>query len=390
MNDLFLDEIVRPDAHGSGGGGGGRSARRTQRAERDRKRRRRRRKNLVAFLIVVLVLGGGGFAVWKLGLPMLDSIGSGSSGGGGDYPGPGTGSVDVTIPEGATGSAMAEILAEADVVKGASAFRDAFSANAQAPSIQPGTYRMRLQMRAADAVAALLDPTYRVQTQVTIPEGKRLSQILEILAGKTTVPAADFQALLADPAALGLPAEAGGNAEGWLFPATYTFEPGMAPADMLKTMIAKTIEVLDSKAVPADQREVVLIKASLVEKESPGGDVSPQIARAIENRLADDMKLDIDSAVLYGLNTTGGLTDEGKAQDTPYNLYMHVGLPPTPIASSGEESINAVLAPADGPWKYWCTINLETKETRMAVTLDEHKVNVALLRQWEAEHPSDG
>lgn len=389
MNDLFLDEIVRPDAQDSGGGGS-RSARRTQRAERDRKRRRRRRKNLVAFLIVVLVLGGGGFAVWKIGLPMLDSIGGGSSQGTDDYPGPGSEQVDVTIPAGATGTAMAEILAEADVVKTAGAFREAFSANPKAAGIQPGTYRLYMKMRAADAVAAMLNPEYRVQTQITIPEGRRLSQILETLSGKTTVPVADFQALLADPAALGLPAEAGGNAEGWLFPATYTFEPGTSAADMLKTMIAKTIQVLDSKSVPADQREVVLIKASLVEAESPGGDISAQIARAIENRLVDNMALQIDSAVLYGNNATGTLTAEGKAQDTPYNLYKHAGLPPTPIASPGEASINAVLNPTPGPWKYWCTINLETKETRMATTLAEHKVNEALLRQWEAEHPTDG
>lgn len=388
MNDLFLDEIVRPDTQGAGGGG--RSARRTQRAERDRKRRRRRRKNLVALLIVLLVLGGGGFAVWKLGLPMLDSLGGGSSQATDDYPGPGTPSVDVTIPAGATGSAMAEILAKADVVKTAGAFREAFSANPQAASIQPGTYRLYLKMRAADAVAALLKPEFRVQTQVTISEGKRLSQILEELSSKTDVPVADFQAILQDPASVGLPAEAGGNPEGWLFPATYTFEPGTAPVDMLKAMVTKTVQVLDSKSVPADQREAVLIKASLVERESPGGDVSGQIARAIENRLATKMSLDIDAAVLYGLNQPPPLTSAGKEVDTPYNLYMHVGLPPTPIASPGEASINAVLNPTPGPWKYWVTINLETGETRMATTLAEHKANVALLRQWEAEHPSNG
>lgn len=389
MNDLFLDEIVRPDAHGTGGGGG-RSARRAQRAERDRKRRRRRRKNLVALVIVLLVLGGGGLAVWKIGLPMLDSIGGSSAEGGDDYPGPGTTQVDVTIPQGATGTAMGEILAEADVVKTAGAFREAFSANPQAPSIQPGTYRLFLQMRAADAVAALLNPQFRVQTQVTIQEGKRLSQILEILSSKTTIPVADFEALTKDPAAIGLPPEAGGNAEGWLFPATYTFEPGTAPADMLKAMVAKTVQVLDAKGVPAEQRETVLIKASLVERESPGGEVSAQIARAIENRLSSDMKLDIDAAVLYGLNQPPPLTDAGKAVDTEYNLYMHVGLPPTPIASPGEKSIDAVLNPVPGPWKYWCTINLETGETRMATTLAEHQANQALLRQWEDEHPSNG
>ena len=244
MNDLFLDEIVRPDAQDSGGGGS-RSARRTQRAERDRKRRRRRRKNLVAFLIVVLVLGGGGFAVWKIGLPMLHSIGGGSSQGTDDYPGPGSEQVDVTIPAGATGTAMAEILAEADVVKTAGAFREAFSANPKAGGIQPGTYRLYLKMRAADAVAAMLNPEYRVQTQVTIPEGRRLSQILETLSGKTTIPVTDFQALLADPAALGLPAEAGGNAE------AFELRDIAANTAQDRGMTAKLAEQVDAKSNPS-------------------------------------------------------------------------------------------------------------------------------------------
>jgi UPF0755 protein len=384
VNDLFLDEIVQPDARVSGGS---RSARRVDRAERDRKRRRRHRRNLTTFLILVLVIGGGGYVVVNWGLPLFEGIG-GVGESSKDFPGPGTGSVDVVIPSGATGADMAVVLRDAGVVASTKAFTDAFAADPEAAGIQPGTYHLLLQMRAADAVSALLNPENKVQTSVTIPEGFRLSQILERLASTTNIPIDQFQAVLADPASVGLPAEAGGNFEGWLFPTTYTFQPEDNATTMITAMVAQTVATLDGLGVAPDQREVVLTKASLVERESPNPETSPMIARAIQNRLDIDMKLDIDAAVLYGAGSpTGELTAEVKAQDTPYNLYMHAGLPPTPIASPGTTSIQAVLAPAEGPWKFWVTINYDTGETRFAETYEEHLANVELLRQWEADNP---
>lgn len=389
MNDLFLDEIVQPDARVSGESS--RSARRAERVDRDRKRKRRRRRNLTALLITLLVIGGGGFAVWKVVLPMFDDISLGGETAAQDFPGPGTGSVDVVIPSGATGTDMGQILVEAGVVASVEAFTSAFAANPDAPSIQPGTYRMLLEMRGVDAVGALLKPENKVQTQVTVVEGFRVTQIMERLAANTGKPVEEFTAVLADPAAVGLPAEAGGNFEGWLFPATYTFQPDDTPADMIAAMVAQTVAVLDERGVPADQRQVVLTKASLVERESPGGEFSAMMARAIQNRLDRGMLLQIDAAVAYGAGNDGAPTGaELDDPNNPYNTYVHAGLPPTPIASPGVASIDAVLAPAAGDWLYWVTINPETKETRFAATLPEHNANVALLRQWEAENPSDG
>lgn len=387
MSDLFLDEIVQPDAPRDHGG---RSARRSDRADRDRRRRQRRRKNITALVVVLVVLAGIGVAVWKLGMPLIDDLRGAPEASTDDYPGPGEGEVEVTIPAGATGAAMATILVDLDVVASAGAFTDAFAANPDAPSIQPGTYRLQLKMRAADAVAALINSENRIVTRVTIPEGLTLNQTLEKLSSITAVPIEEFQAAMADPAALGLPAEAGGSFEGWLFPATYSFEPGQTPTQMLQAMIAQTISILDQRAVPVEARQTVLIKASLVEEESPGPDMSPMIARAIENRLADGMRLEIDAAVAFGANISGtDVTEDVKAQDTPYNLYMHAGLPPTPIAAPGAASIDAVLAPAEGPWRFWVTVNPATGETRMAETYPEHLQNVQLLREWEEANGTD-
>lgn len=382
MNDVFLDEVIRPDPSEQG-----RARRRGGREERERKRRQRRRRSAVAVVIALVVLGGAAYAIAQVAGPMISSLGDRETPVE-DFPGPGTGSVEVTIEAGASGGQMGQALAEAGVVASSTAFSRAFAANPDASGIQPGTYRLLLEMRAQDAVAALLDGSNRVQTRVTIPEGLRADQILERLSSVTAVPVADFEAAMQDTAATGLPAEAEGNYEGWLFPATYTFEPGTTPAQMVAQMVGETVARLDARGVPADQRETVLIKASLVEREARSPEDRRKVAQAIENRLAIDMKLDIDAAVAYGLGKSGTeLTrDDTQNSDTPYNLYRYTGLPPTPIASPSETSIDAVLNPEPGPWLFWVTVNLDTGETLFAETFAEHNANVQQLREWQAQN----
>lgn len=385
MNDLFLDEIVRPDDEPRRER---RSDRRADRSSRDARRRRRRRRNIVALLLSLAVIGGLVFVVVKVALPgVRDIAGAANEEPATDYPGPGYGTVEVAIPEAATGGQMAELLVEAGVVASTKAFTDAFTANPDAAGIQPGTYRLLLEMSGQGAVEALLDLENKVQTKVTIPEGLRVDQVLDKLSAVTTIPVADFQAAMADTAATGLPAEAGGRYEGWLFPATYEFQPETTPAEMIAQMVGQTVATLDSKGVAAEDRMRVLTIASLVEREARTPEDRQKVARAIQNRLDIGMKLDIDAAVAYGAGKPGTeLTDEDKATDTPYNLYVNTGLPPTPIAAPSLTSIDAVLTPADGPWLFWVTVNLETGETRFAETFVEHQENVALLREWQAQN----
>lgn len=381
MNDLFLDEIVRPEEPPSA-----RSARRADRAERDRKRRKRRRRNLIALILSLAIIGGVTYAVMQYVLPVFNDLGSESQESS-DFPGPGRGSVDVVIPAGATGTDMAKILVEAGVVQTSRAFTSAFAAEPDAAGIQPGTYRLLLEMPASEAVAALLNSANRVQTKVTIPEGLRVEQILERMSSVTTVPVEEFQTAMADTAATGLPAEAAGNYEGWLFAATYTYQPGTTPTEMIAAMVARTVEVLDARAVAPADRMILLTKASLVEREARTPEDRAMVARAIQNRLDIGMKLDIDAAVAYGAGVPGTeLTNAIMETDGPYNLYMRTGLPPTPIASPSEVAIDAVLAPADGPWIFWVTVNLDTGETRFAETFAEHQANVQVLREWQASN----
>ncbi|WP_448629381.1 endolytic transglycosylase MltG [Cellulomonas soli] len=155
---------------------------------------------------------------------------------------------------------------------------------------------------------------------------------------------------------------------------------------VLQQMVAKTVAVLTAKGVPNDQWETVLIKASLIEREAKRDEDRPMMARVIENRLDKEMTLGIDAAVAYGAGVSGTDLNNDLLNDTsnPYNLRKLVGLPPTPIAMPGEKSIDAVLAPADGDWLFWCTVNPDTGETKFAMTLDEHKQNKAELDAWIA------
>lgn len=348
------------------------------------KRKRRRRQRTAVVLVVVLgFVGAGAYLLWdRLDdvLGDLPFVGSQAE----DYPGPGGDPVEVVIPEGATGGQMGTVLHDAGVVASVAAFNDAFGQNPAAAGIQPGTYQLQAEMKASDAVAALVK-NEKLQTNVTIPEGYTVDQIVEKIASVTTISKDELDKALDDPSSFGLPKQADGNAEGWLFPKTYSVQPGDDATSLLTAMVAQTSKELESAGVAKDDWESTLIKASLVEREAKHDEDRPKMARAIENRLDQEVPLGIDASTAYGLGKPGTeLTrDDNYDLDNPYSLYARTGLPPTPIANPGAASIEAVGHPADGNWLFWVTVNLDTGETKFAETNLEHEKNVAELRKWE-------
>lgn len=358
------------------------------RAHAARARRAERRRSLVVVLVVLALVLGAGYVVLSL-LDLDPGTGEPTSSAVAveDFAGPGHGVATVTIEDGANGAQIGQVLADAGVVADAATFADAFAANADATSIQPGTYRLLLEMPSADAVSALLNPASKASLRVTIPEGLLADQILAKVSEKTTIPLEELEAAAEDPKAIGLPSMAGGKVEGWLYPATYEVAPDASATEVLGELVAKTVAVLRAKDVPSQDWQEVLTKASLVEREGKLDEDRPKIARAIDNRLAIDQPLEIDSSVSYGAGATGAPTSAMLADaSNPYNTYKNFGLPPTPIASPGEASIDAVLHPAAGSWLFWVTVDLDTGETLFADTYDEHLENVDKLRAWQAEN----
>jgi len=358
-------------------------------ASRSARRERRsggRGRSAAALLVSLALVGVGAFAVWKLVGPIFDNAPAVTAGPQ-DFPGPGSGAVEVVVSPGDTGAAIGRTLAEAGVVASVEAFTRAYAANPDAVGIQHGTYAMLLEMNAAEAVERLLDRANRVELRVTIPEGYTVEQILRVASARTQIPIEEFEAAAEDPRGLGVPKGNKKQLEGWLFPATYTVEPGDTAEDILGAMVAKTIKELTRLDVPDDDWQDVLIKASLVEREVNRDADRGKAARAIENRLDKGMTLGIDATLAYGLGKSGlELTKSDLESDHPYNTRTQVGLPPTPIGSPGLASIEAVLDPPEGAWEYWVTVNLLSGETLFAETYAEHLENVALLDKWIEEN----
>ncbi len=333
--------------------------------EEDEHRPRRRGRSLLAALVAVVALvvvaGGLFLAVGGAG-SRLRAFLSGPA----DYPGPGSGSVQVVIAPGDTATAIGEKLQKAGVVESVGAFVAAARADSRSTSIEPGYYALKLRMKAVDALAVLIDPTNRILTRVTVPEGLRLDETIKLLAAKTSFSVTALQAALASPR-LGLPGYAKGDPEGYLFPATYDVSPGDSALSLLQAMVhrfdqaAATVGLDTSGRPPA---EVVVI-ASLVEAEARNPGDYGKVARVIVNRLAAGMPLQLDATINYALKADKTIiTFKDLKVASAYNTYTHTGLPPGPIDSPGEAALQAAMNPTPGDWLYFVTVNPATGQTK--------------------------
>ena len=281
--------------------------------------------------------------------------------------------------------------------------------------IQVGYYQLKKKMAAEDAFDVLINPKHILTTTVTIPEGLRVADIVAILAAKTKFSDAAVRGRApghrgaraavvrqGQPGGLPLPVDLRVRAEGDSRPTcsrTWSTGGGRRPT--------RTASLAGAKAQGKTPGELMTI-ASLVQAEGRGSDM-PKVARVIYNRLdgpgdqgGTNGLLQIDATVNYALDRKGVVavtTDEAHNTQSPYNTYIHPGLPPGPIDSPGDEAIKAALNPADGPWFYYVTVNLRTGETKFATTYQRVPAVQAgvqpvlpdvgrLLRTWACAAPS--
>jgi UPF0755 protein len=358
---------------------------------RRRAPKRRSLSGCLAVLVALAVIVGGFYFVVAWGIDKVRNQFDSAE----DYPGPGAGRVTFQVHDGDTASAIGRNLKAAGVVASVEAFVDAANSNPESPSIQAGFFPLKKQMAADDVVEILVDPGNIVKDTVTIPEGLRVVDIVALLADKTDFSKQDFEQVLDKPDQLGLPDYADGNAEGYLFPATYDFGPDATPKSMLTEMVDRWKQAAEdadlegaAQALGYTPAELMTV-ASLVEAEGRGDDM-PKIARVIYNRIENPGtagtvgKLQIDATVNYAAgNTLGAVPTEADLEiDSPYNTYMHTGLPPGPIEAPGDDAIAAAAHPADGDWYYYVTVNLKTGETKFAETSDEFLQYKQELREY--------
>ena len=350
-----------------------------------RTRPRRKHSGWLAVIISLAVIGGVVAGVVIVGQSLLTRAGDFLSAGPEDYPGPGTEqTVPVVVADGDAASDIGVTLAAAGVVASAEAFVDAAARDAASTGIQPGTYALPQQLPAVDALAFLVDPTNRIVDGVLVREGLRVEQTLNAFEEQAGMSAAKLRKAANSPKRIGLPAAANGDAEGFLFPATYEVEPSTTEVQALRQMTEKYGDVTDGLdlAAKADdlgytEREIITI-ASIIQAEARLPEDFPKVARVIYNRLDDGEILAMDSTVAFANDVfTVFTTDEQRAIDSPYNTYKVAGLPPGPINSPGADAIEAALNPDDGTYQYFVTVNLDTGEMKYADTLAEHERNVA-------------
>ena len=350
---------------------------------KQRRRFRRTRRMIVLLVALGLVVGTGAVATSVL-WPMVTSLSASN-----DYTGAGHGIVSIAVHEGDASRTIAAALEKAGVVKSAGAFENAAAGNPLSGSIQPGMYAMHSKMSALAALAMLLNRGNRTAGQVTIREGLWTSEIISKLSAATGRPLAEYTAALKNPDLLGLPAQAKGNVEGYLYPSTYPFQVGATAAQQLQTMVSKSLDELSTLGVTPDRAQRVLTVASIVEAEAKAATDRPKVARVIENRLTKAMPLQLDTTVSFIAQRRGkaGTTDAQRASKSPYNTYLVAGLPPGPIDSPGLSAVQAAVNPTPGPWLYFVAVNPTTGETRFAVDAAGHAANVKLFLAWCSKNP---
>jgi peptidoglycan lytic transglycosylase G len=335
---------------------------------------------LALSVVVALVIGAGAgyFYVYRTYLHPPD------------FAGPGTTPHIVRIFPGDSASVVGQRLQQQGVVASARAFSNAAKSSGQGTALEPGYYRVRLHMNAALAFSLLLKPSSRMQTRVTIPEGWRKSQIIAAL-GRDTGNLQGYQQAVNNVAALNLPSFAKGNAEGYLFPATYDIQPNTPPLKVLQDMVTRFDQEAASIHLPAaaahaelTQSDVIIV-ASLIQAEGRRAADFPKIARVIYNRLnsSPQIRLQLDSTVMYALHKYGIIASSQQIKvKSRYNTYLHTGLPPGPIDSPGAAAIDAALHPAHGPWMYFVTVDPKTGETKFTSSFTQ-------FQQFRAELESN-
>ncbi|WP_220432475.1 endolytic transglycosylase MltG [Saccharospirillum alexandrii] len=253
-------------------------------------------------------------------------------------------------------------------------------------AIQRGEYRVSPADTSSDAVNRMIEGR-KIQYSVQFIEGWTFRQFLVALAANEAV---DHTLTDTDTAsvleALNIDQQ---HPEGWFFPDTYLFERGTADVDILRQAHQRMQQELSrawenrSESTQVDTPYEALILASIIERETGAAFERPEIAGVFSRRLAQNMRLQTDPTVIYGLGEefSGNLTRSHLRQDTPYNTYTRSGLPPTPIANPGRGALEAAVDPAEGTTLFFVARGDGTHQ--FSDTYEEHNQAVRQYQRFQ-------
>jgi UPF0755 protein len=224
-----------------------------------------------------------------------------------------------------------------------------------------------------------------VQHSVTIVEGWTFRDLRRALAAESTLE--HTLTGWSDDAVMEALGEAGRHPEGLFFPDTYLFGKGTRDIDLLRLARERMRRELDAAweqrhaDLPLDDAYEALILASIVERETAAADERGRIAGVFVSRLRAGMRLQTDPTIIYGLGPQfdGNLRRADLERDGPYNTYTRAGLPPTPIALPGRQSLRAAVQPDERGELYFVATGLGDGRHAFSKTLQEHN---AAVRQY--------
>lgn len=293
-------------------------------------------------------------------------------------------SQQVIVARGATFDQVASQLATAGVIGNALSFHLLAKLRGEEAAVRAGEYRFAPHQTQSDVLRLLVSGGAQVAAWVTIPEGFTAAQIADRLQAAGIGDAGPFHdEFVRERLTVGGVQTRG--LEGFLFPSTYLVPLGEAPAQVAALFTAEFFKQLPgdatarARALHVSLPQAVTV-ASLVEREAKSEVDRPKIASVIYNRLRLGMPLQVDATIEYALgHHKAQLSFADLRIDSPYNSYVHTGLPPTPIANPGLPSLEAALHPARTGDLYY--VYCGNGRHVFAKTLAEHQANVARCLQ---------
>jgi UPF0755 protein len=282
--------------------------------------------------------------------------------------------VDVVIKSGSGSSQIANVLQSAGVIDSTLAFKVLTRVTGKSASLKVGLYHFEGSLSLWD-VLKKIERGEVIRFQVTVPEGLRTQDVLELIAGKTMSGLKDWHLALEEL----LPDQ---EWEGKLLPETYNYSKPVVPIVLLEQMITAQRVVIASLITNQLDAERLRVIASIIEKETGVDTERPLVSAVIRNRISRGMPLQMDPTVIYGIwkkdgSFSGNIRRKDLTRDTPWNSYTRRGLPPTPICNPGAASLRAAIAPADVPYLYFVADG--TGGHAFASTHAEHQANV---KKW--------
>lgn len=280
----------------------------------------------------------------------------------------------VVVPPGESFRAVAARLQAAGVVRHGWLLAAWARATGLDRSVHRGEFHFDAPRAPVDILALLQSPS-GTAALVTIPEGLTADQIAALLEARGYGGRDVFACAMQDADLLLEFALPGSGVEGFLFPDTYAFETAMTPRDIVRAMLARfrsqAADLVPRRAALGMSEVDMVTLASVVEKETGQAAERPLIAGVFHNRLRLGMPLQSDPTVLYARgDVRGPITRADLAGDSPYNTYVHRGLPPGPIANPGRAALEAAVSPATTPALYFVSRNDGSHV--FSATLEEH------------------